>query len=110
MDVPKWQYGKCENNPEVGGYFIFVDHRDGEDIQHIGHYLELEHPNRIKFTWATVDDLPDADDVTVEIPPLENGSEVTLTHEVDPRWAEYIPQTRNAWIAMLEAMHKVLHN
>ncbi|EQB34712.1 hypothetical protein M948_20200 [Virgibacillus sp. CM-4] len=105
---PNGNMVKCENNPKVGGYFIFVDRRESEDIQHIGHYLELEHPKRIKFTWATVDDLPDADHVTVEINPSENGSEVTLTHEVDPEWAEYIPQTKKAWTVMLEAMDKVL--
>lgn len=106
---PNGNMVKCENNPTVGGYFIFVDRREEEDIQHIGHYLEMEHPNRIKFTWATVDDLPDADNVTVEIISSESGSEVTLAHEVDPKWAEYIPQTKNAWTVMLEAMQEVLN-
>ncbi|SFB08795.1 Uncharacterized conserved protein YndB, AHSA1/START domain [Lentibacillus halodurans] len=111
--IKKWMFPngnmvKCENNPKVGGYFIFVDRREGEDIEHIGQYLQLDKPNLIAFTWATVDDLPDIDTVTVEIQPSENGSDVTLTHEVDPKWAQYIPQTENAWNEMLKAMSHVL--
>ncbi|WP_277679969.1 SRPBCC family protein [Gracilibacillus dipsosauri] len=112
--IKKWMFPngnivRCENNPKVGGYFIFVDRREGDDIEHIGQYLELDKPNLIKFTWATVDDLPDIDMVTVEIQPSKNGAIATLTHEIDPNWAQYIPQTENAWNEMLKAMEEVLN-
>ncbi len=48
---PNGNIVRCENNPKVGGYFIFVDRREGDDIEHIGQYLELDKPNLIKFTW-----------------------------------------------------------
>jgi hypothetical protein len=42
--------------------------------------------------------------VLIDIEALETGCEVTLTHEMDARWAEFVPRAEQAWSNMLEAM------
>jgi uncharacterized protein YndB with AHSA1/START domain len=111
--VMKWMFPngdivRVEIDARVGGSFSFVDRREGEEIDHTGEYLEIDRPRRLVFTWGIPQYSPDFDRVTVEVVPLEAGSEITLTHELHPDWAEYLDRTENAWTIMLEAMTKAL--
>lgn len=38
--------------PHVGGSFSFVVRRQGEEINHVGTYLEIERRRRLVFTWG----------------------------------------------------------
>jgi uncharacterized protein YndB with AHSA1/START domain len=105
---PDGSVTKVEINAKVGGRFTFTDHRDGQDIEHVGMYLEIDHPRRLVFTWATVHDLPDTDRVIVEIAKTPDGCELTLTHQVHPNWKDYTKHTENAWAKMLQAMETAL--
>jgi uncharacterized protein YndB with AHSA1/START domain len=95
---------RAEIDPRVGGAFRFVDRRDGEDVEHVGTYLELDRPRRIVFELAVPAYSPDADRVTVDIVPLATGCEVTLSHELRPEAAAYARRTADGWRRMLDGL------
>jgi uncharacterized protein YndB with AHSA1/START domain len=92
----------------VGGSFSFVQRRNGVDIDHAGAYVMLERPRRLIFTWGVPQSSSDASRVIVDIAPLENGSQLTLTHELHPSWTDYVKPTEAAWSNMLDAMAQAL--
>lgn len=92
----------------VGGAFSFVVRRSGEEIDHVGRYLEIERPRRLVFTWAVAPEPDDSSRVVVEIAPLASGCELTLTHEMQPKWADFAERVEQGWSMMLGALGKAL--
>ena len=104
--TPGGRMVRVEIDARVGGTFTFVDRRDGEDIEHVGEYLEIERPRRLVFTFAVPRFSPQRTRVTVEIAPRGSGCELTLTHEnVLPDWAS---RTESGWTMLLERLAAVL--
>jgi uncharacterized protein YndB with AHSA1/START domain len=95
-------------DPRVGGSFSFVVRRHGKEIDHIGKYLEIERPRRLVFTWGVKQDSGDSSRVMVDIIAQGTGSELTLTHELDPAWADYESRTRDSWTKMLQVLDDTL--
>jgi uncharacterized protein YndB with AHSA1/START domain len=89
------QIVRCEIDARVGGGFVIVDRRGGEDVAHTGRYLELDRPRRIVFTFSVEKYPTDADKVTIEIAPLREGCELTLTHEMSAEYAGFKARTRS---------------
>lgn len=113
----QWMFGprvrdenvvRLDLDPRVGGRFSLKVERDGVLVDHVGHYLELEHPTRLVFSWA-IEGLSDADPsvVSIDIVPQRNGCELALTHTMDARWSEYREATRSAWSTMLDALARL---
>ncbi|HKX28543.1 MAG TPA: SRPBCC family protein [Blastocatellia bacterium] len=109
----RWMFGPAVRNeevvhlqvePRVGGSFSFLVRRQGLEIDHVGKYREIERPRRLVFTWGIAGDSEDESVVIIEIVPLEAGSELTLTHEMPPKWADYAARTEAGWTRMLEAL------
>ena len=57
--IGKWMFGPALRDEEivrlsldarVGGSFSFVVRRQGEEIDHMGEYLEIDRPRRLVFT------------------------------------------------------------
>lgn len=94
---------RAEIDARVGGSFTIVDRREGNDVSHHGTYREIDRPRRLVFTF-TVDTYEPADEVTIEIEPLADGCELTLTHRMHPQWAEWEDGTRTGWTMILEAL------
>jgi len=92
----------------VGGRFSFVVRREGVELDHLGEYLELDPPRRLVFTWGVNEDPGDTSRVTVEIESLPDGCQVTLTHEMDPRWADFAERTEHGWRRILHAVDSTL--
>jgi uncharacterized protein YndB with AHSA1/START domain len=93
------QMVRAELDARVGGGFLFVDRRDGEDVEHVGTYLEIERPRRLVFTFRVPKYSSEGTRVTVEIEPRDTGCELVLTHEgVLPEWAE---KTQEGWEGIL---------
>lgn len=92
---------RCELDVRVGGGYRIVDRRNGEEILHEGTYLELERPRRLVFTLRVPKYSPDADRVTIEIEPLANGCELTLTTETPEEWAD---DTARGWRMILDVL------
>jgi uncharacterized protein YndB with AHSA1/START domain len=114
--LARWMFGavvrdeeivRLSNEARVGGRFSFVVRRQGVEIDHVGEYLEIDRPKRLVFTWGTADALPDTSRVTIEIVPRASGCELTLTHEMDAKWADYAARTESGWRKILVALDKV---
>lgn len=81
-----------QNNPEVGGTWEIVDHRDGKDYRAIGEYLEIDPPKKIVFTFKMPQFSELEDTITVELKELQQGCEMTFTHVIhvshEENWEE----------------------
>jgi uncharacterized protein YndB with AHSA1/START domain len=60
--LEKWMFGPAvrdeeivhlELDPKVGGKFSFLVRRQGEEIDHVGQYFEIDSPRRLIFTWVS---------------------------------------------------------
>ena len=94
--------------PQVGGTFSFLVRRQGNEFDHVGTYREIDLPRRLVFTWGIAGMSHDESVVTIEIRASETGSQLTLIHEMDAKWAEYASQTEAGWSRMLAALETVL--
>lgn len=115
--IGQWMFGpelreeevvRLETDPEEGGTFSFVVRRDGEELNHLGRYLELDRPRRLVFTWGIESESEEESVVTIEITPAEGGCRLTLTHTLDPKWAEYADRTRESWSYMLDKLSEII--
>jgi uncharacterized protein YndB with AHSA1/START domain/predicted SnoaL-like aldol condensation-catalyzing enzyme len=102
---------RAEIDARVGGGFVFVDRRDGEDVEHIGKYLELDRPRRIVFTFAVkmapfTGDPSESTKVTIDIEPKGGGCVLTLTHEGVLR--DYVERTNAGWTGILDGLERSL--
>ena len=107
--VPDEELVRVTVDPRVGGSFSFVVRRKGEELDHVGKYLEIDRPRRLAFTWGVVGHSdPDSSRVTIDIAPSGTGCELTLTHEMAAEWADYADRTRAGWITITDALATVL--
>ncbi len=91
----------------VGGEFSFFVRRQGQEIDHVGAYLEIDRPRRLVFTWSTADSLPDTSRVTIDIVPAKStstGTTLTLVHEISQQWADYADRVEAGWTKMIGAL------
>jgi uncharacterized protein YndB with AHSA1/START domain len=96
-----------EIDPRVGGRFSFT-RRDGEDVEHVGEYLEIDRPRRLVFTFAVPKYDPAVTRVTLDITPVGQGCELVLTHEdVLPEWSD---ATQQGWGMILGHLEENLRN
>jgi len=111
--IGRWMFGPALREEEVlriavdarvGGSFSFLVRRQGEEIDHIGRYREIDRPRRLVFTWGIAGASEDESLVIIEIVPSGTGAELNLTHEMDPKWADYASRTAAAWTKMLDAL------
>jgi uncharacterized protein YndB with AHSA1/START domain len=96
---------RVEIDARVGGRYSIVERRDGQDVEHTGEYLEIDRPHRLVFTLQVPLYSEQADRVTVEIEPADEGCELTLIHETSPQWAD---QAGEGWKMILDTLVKVL--
>ncbi len=111
--IGKWMFGPALREEEVlriavdarvGGSFSFLVRRGAQEIDHIGEYREITRPRRLVFTWGIAGESDDESVVIIDIVSLETGAELTLTHELDPKWADYASGAEAAWAKMLDAL------
>lgn len=113
----RWMFGSevrdekiitLENDPKKDGQFSYVVERDGDIINHTGTYREVQRPNRLVFTWGVDVEAGDESVVTIDIESTENGCQLTLVHEMDPKWAEYADRTKEGWTFMMDKLNVLL--
>ncbi|MBN9080781.1 MAG: ATPase [Rhizobiales bacterium 62-17] len=104
--TPTGQMVKAEIDARVGGRFLFVDRRDGADIEHIGEYLEIDRPRRLVFSFGVPQFSSEFTRVTVEITSQGTGCVLILTHEgVLP---DYQERTQAGWGMILDGLEKAV--
>lgn len=86
---------RVDIDPRVGGSFNFTDRRDGEEVEHVGTYLEIDRPRRLVFTFGVPKYSSEFTRVRIDFRPLSTGCELTLTQEGTP--AEWVEKTREGW-------------
>jgi len=105
--TPTGEMITAEIDPRVGGRFNFTDRRpDMGDVAHVGEYLEIDRPRRLKFTFAVPQFDPRGTVVTLDFKPVDGGTELVLTHDgVLPEYAEGTPK---GWAMILRGLEAVV--
>ena len=86
--TPTGKMVRVEIDARVGGSFN-ITRRDGEDVEHVGTYLEIDRPRRLVFTFGVPKFSAQMTRVSIDLKPLPTGCELTLTHEgVLPEWLD----------------------
>lgn len=104
--TPTGQMVRVEIEARVGGHFILVDRRDGEDVEHVGEYLKIQRPQRLAFSFAVPKYSKEATQVHVDLAPVATGCELTLTHQ--GVYAEYAERTQQGWSNILDGLAKTI--
>jgi uncharacterized protein YndB with AHSA1/START domain len=92
---------RIEADARVGGRFSFMVRRQGQELDHVGEYLEVDRPRRLVFTWGVVG-WPGSSTVSLDLVPDGTGTLLTLTATgVAP---EYQARTEQGWTAILEGV------
>lgn len=100
--TPTGEMVKTEIDAQVGGQYVFIDRRAGEDILHTGEYLEIKRPHRLAFTFSVPQYSSISTTVEIDIFDVNDGSELTLKHfGVLP---EYREKTREGWATILRSL------
>ncbi len=100
--TPTGEMVRCEIDPRVGGQYRLVERRDGEDVEHLGEYREIDRPRRLVFTLSVPKYSSASTVITIEIAPLDTGCELTLTDESVP--TEWADRNREGWTSILEGL------
>lgn len=106
--TPTGHVVRCDIDARVGGAFSIVDRRNGEDVAHVGRYLELDRPRRIVFTFLVEKYSNQSSRVTIDIRPLPHGCELTLSQDIPAEFAAFEVRTRSGWTAILDVAAELL--
>lgn len=115
--IGQWMFGRALREEEVlriavdarvGGSFSFLVRREQQELDHVGKYLEIDRPRRLAFSWGIGTASEEESRVTIDIAPQGAGCELTLTHRMHPKWAEYAGRTEAGWTRMLDELAKAL--
>ena len=93
--------------PRVGGSFEVFERRGAQLATHFGVYIEIDLPRRLVFDFSTERETAPTR-VTVVFEPSGAGCLVTLTHVLDPRWAEYKERIEAGWAGILIGLERSL--
>lgn len=97
---------RCEIDARPGGAFVITDRRAGEDVEHVGRYVEIDRPRRLVFAFGVPKYSDLETTVTLTLTPAGTGCEAVLLHEgVPPEWA---PQTEQGWRDLLAKLETLL--
>ncbi len=99
--TPTGQMIRVDIDARVGGSFN-ITRRDGEDVEHVGTYLEIDRPRRLVFTFGVPKFSDQITRVTIDLKPVPTGCELTLTQEEVP--AEWLDRTHEGWGKILDGL------
>jgi len=106
--TPSGEMVKVDIESRPGGRYEIVERRNGEDIGHVGEYLEIDRPRRLVFTLQLPRYSASVDRITIEVAPLPDGCLLTLSDQMAPGTEEYAERARNGWTTILANLEKIL--
>jgi uncharacterized protein YndB with AHSA1/START domain len=86
----------------VGGRFRIVMQGPDREIEHVGHYRDIDPPHRLVFTWESQYTGAQASLVTVALSSISGGTELLLTHQLLP--PEQVDSHGGGWSLILEKL------
>jgi uncharacterized protein YndB with AHSA1/START domain len=92
----------------VGGGFRMLRHRDGEQIEYSGRYLEIDRPHRLVFSLFVERYAQRDDRVIVELAPLAGQSLLVLTHEFSLPSPAHRSRLQRGWSDALDRLAALL--
>jgi uncharacterized protein YndB with AHSA1/START domain len=92
----------------VGGRFSFLIRRQGQLLDHAGEYFLFDRPERLGFTWGVNENGEETSRVVILLAAVGSGTELTLTHRMDPRWADFAERTAQGWTRISEAIAEAI--
>ncbi|UFS58468.1 SRPBCC family protein [Subtercola endophyticus] len=96
-------------NVEVGGDWKATMHLpDGNQINWVGEYLEVDPPARLAFTMTDDPSNPAREPVTVTLVEVDGGTEMTMTQSGGNITEEQYAQTIVGYNAFFDVMQKLL--
>jgi len=107
--TPAGEMVRVEIDARVGGRFVFVDRRAGEQVEHTGEYLEIDRPRRLAFNFMVPKFSAEATRIQVDLAPAASGpgaTLLTLVHE--GVFAEFAGRTEEGWTGILDGLARVL--
>lgn len=104
--TPNGTIVRTEIDARVGGVFVAVDRRDGEDVLHTGTYLEIDRPNRLRFSFGVPKYSDEFVEVTIDIVAIGDGCELSLSQT--GTLPQYEQRTIEGWTKMLAHLDSVL--
>jgi uncharacterized protein YndB with AHSA1/START domain len=99
---------RAEVDARVGGRFIIVDRRNGQDVEHVGSYVAIERPRRLAFDLSVPKYSSDQSRVEIAIQPLARGCELTLVQHMPARYADGQGRARDGWRRILEMLEEIV--
>lgn len=91
-------------DPVPGGGFEIAERRGDIVARHYGEYVELDPPRRLAFDFWVEGGKGARTRVTLDIAQVDDGSEITLTHEMPPDQAQWAEQTGKGWTTILDGL------
>lgn len=103
--TPAGQMVRVEIDARVGGRFVFVDRREGEDVEHSGEYLEIDRPKRLAFSFVVPKFSSEPSRIQVDLAAAASQPDATLLTLVhEGVFAEYAERTEEGWNAVLRGL------
>lgn len=100
---------RAETAPRVGGTYVFVDRRDGQDVEHTGECLEIDRPRRLVFTLLAPAFSTEPAIVEIDIAPDGPDAYVlTLRQNMAPAYAAWKERSAQGWAMILGNLEKAL--
>jgi uncharacterized protein YndB with AHSA1/START domain len=115
--LSQWMFGPAVRDEEIldvtidpraGGFFSFAVRRQGQQITHVGRYLQMTRPRRLVFTWGIGGVSEEESRVVVDLLAAGTACELTLMHELRPHLANYAAVTEAGWMTMLDRLTSLL--
>lgn len=95
-------HAEVEVDLRVGGRFRVIMGAEDRRLEHTGKYLEIAPARRLAFTWRSPYTGPEPTVVTVELRPVEDGTELVLTHAQLPE--DQVEPHAGGWGRMLDRL------
>lgn len=99
---------RLNNSPRVGGEFSYVVKRQGETINHVGSFLEIRRPEKLRFSWGVEDRGGANSTVSIELREESGKTRLKLSHQLLPEYAAHADRVKQGWATMCDALAALL--